>query len=84
MRPCPLRWQQSSRLIEVDAYFTEVDAYFTQEEISHMMASSREKVSAALNRLRDRAIVQYARGGHLLLDVHALENWEEASSGRMP
>jgi CRP-like cAMP-binding protein len=53
----------------------EVDVYLTQEEISHMMASSREKVSGALNRLRDRALVQYSRGGHLLLDVHALENW---------
>src|SRR5262249_20641227 len=52
----------------------EIDAYFTQEEISHMMASSREKVSVALNRLRGRAMVHYSRGGHLLLDVPALES----------
>jgi CRP/FNR family transcriptional regulator, cyclic AMP receptor protein len=51
----------------------ELDVYLTQEEISHMMASSRERVSVALNLLRDRAIVQYARGGHLLVDVHALQ-----------
>jgi CRP-like cAMP-binding protein len=53
----------------------EIDAYLTQEEISQMMASSREKVSVALNLLRTRAIVQYSRGGHLLLDEHARANW---------
>jgi CRP/FNR family transcriptional regulator, cyclic AMP receptor protein len=51
----------------------EVETYLTQEEISQMMASSREKVSMALNLLRDRGMVQYSRGGHLLLDVPALE-----------
>jgi CRP/FNR family cyclic AMP-dependent transcriptional regulator len=51
----------------------EVETYLTQEEISQMMASSREKVSVALNMLRDRGMVQYSRGGHLLLDVNALE-----------
>ena len=40
-----------------------------------MMASSRERVSAALNLLRDRGMVRYSRGGHLLLDVQGLENW---------
>jgi CRP/FNR family cyclic AMP-dependent transcriptional regulator len=53
----------------------EVDAYLTQEEISQMMASSREKVSVALNLLRNRSLVQYSRRGHLLLNVTALENW---------
>jgi CRP/FNR family transcriptional regulator, cyclic AMP receptor protein len=53
----------------------QLDVYLTQEEISHMMASSRERVSVALNLLRDRAMVQYSRGGHLLLDVRALQNW---------
>jgi CRP/FNR family cyclic AMP-dependent transcriptional regulator len=53
----------------------ELDVYLTQEEISQMMASSRERASVALNLLRDRAMVQYSRGGHLLLDVRALETW---------
>ena len=53
----------------------EVETYLTQEEISQMMASSRERVSVALNLLRDRGMVQYSRGGHLLLDVQGLENW---------
>lgn len=60
-------------------HFVEVDAYLTQEEISQMMASSRERVSVALNLLRNRAMVDYSRGGHLLLDVNALENWRGSS-----
>jgi CRP/FNR family cyclic AMP-dependent transcriptional regulator len=57
--------------------FVEVDAFLTQEEISQMMASSRERASAALNLLRNRAMVDYSRGGHLLVDVSALENWRK-------
>jgi CRP/FNR family transcriptional regulator, cyclic AMP receptor protein len=53
----------------------EIDAYLTQEEISQMLAASRERVSGALNLLRNREMVQYTRGGHLLLDVKALENY---------
>ena len=53
----------------------EIGTYLTQEEIAQMMGSSREKVSVALNRLRDRAMVQYSRGGHLRVDVIALESW---------
>lgn len=53
----------------------ELDAYLTQEEISQMMAASRERVSVALNILRNRAMVQYSRRGHLLLDIQALEIW---------
>src|SRR5690606_21370467 len=39
----------------------EIDAYFTQEEIAQMTAVSREKISRALNRLRERGIVRYSR-----------------------
>jgi CRP/FNR family cyclic AMP-dependent transcriptional regulator len=53
----------------------EIDTYLTQEEIAQMMASSREKVSVALNRLRDQSVVQYSRGGNLRVDVRALEGW---------
>lgn len=60
-------------------HLVEVDAYLTQEEISQMMASSRERVSVALNLLRNRAMVDYSRGGHLLIDVSALENWREST-----
>jgi len=53
----------------------QVDTYLTQEELSQMIASSREKVSVAMNLLRARGLVQYSRRGHLLLDQSALENW---------
>jgi CRP-like cAMP-binding protein len=56
-------------------HLVEIDTYLTQEEIAQMMASSREKVSVALNRLRDRAVVHYSRGGHLRVDMLALESW---------
>lgn len=53
----------------------EIDAYLTQEEISQMIAASRERVCGALNLLRDRRMVQYSRGGHLLLNVKNLESY---------
>lgn len=53
----------------------EIPTYLTQEEISQMVAARRERVSTALNLLRRRGMVQYSRGGHLLLDVKALENY---------
>jgi CRP/FNR family cyclic AMP-dependent transcriptional regulator len=58
-------------------HLVEIAGYFTQEEISRMMAASRERVSGALNLLRDRGIVEYSRGGHLLLDVQALKKYRE-------
>ncbi|PYI57931.1 MAG: hypothetical protein DMC59_09845 [Verrucomicrobia bacterium] len=51
----------------------EIPTYLTQEEISQMVAVRRERVSTALNSLRRRGIIQYSRGGHLVLDVRALE-----------
>ena len=53
----------------------EIPTYLTQEEIAQMVAARRERVSTALNRLRQRGLVQYSAGGHLLLDVKALENY---------
>lgn len=58
----------------------EIDAYLTQEEVSQMIGLSREKVSTALNVLRTRNMVQYTRGGHLLLDVKALSEYDKDSS----
>jgi CRP-like cAMP-binding protein len=55
--------------------FTELATYLTQEELSQMVAARRERVSTALNLLRRGGLVRYSRGGHLLLDVEALENY---------
>ena len=65
----------ANQLGRPEGNLVEIDAYLTQEEISQMLAASRERVSGALNLLRNRKIVQYTRGGHLLLDVEALENY---------
>jgi CRP-like cAMP-binding protein len=53
--------------------FTEIEAYLTQEELSRMVGASRERVSSALNALRTRGMIRYSRGGHLLLDLNALD-----------
>ena len=52
----------------------EIPTYLTQEDISQMVAVRRERVSTALNLLRQRGMVQYSNRGHILLDVEALEN----------
>lgn len=52
---------------------TEIATYLTQEDISHMVAARRERVSTALNLLRRRGMVEYSSQGHLLVDVAALQ-----------
>jgi CRP/FNR family cyclic AMP-dependent transcriptional regulator len=54
---------------------TEISTYLTQEEISQMVAVRRERISTAMNFLRDRGLVDYSRRGHLVLDLKALENY---------
>jgi CRP/FNR family transcriptional regulator, cyclic AMP receptor protein len=52
----------------------EIPAYLTQEDIAQMVAARRERVSTALNLLRQRGLVHYSNRGHILLDIEALEN----------
>ena len=54
---------------------TEISTYLTQEEISQMVAVRRERVSTAMNFLRERGLVDYSRRGHLVLDLKALETY---------
>jgi CRP/FNR family transcriptional regulator, cyclic AMP receptor protein len=54
---------------------TEISTYLTQEEISQMVAVRRERISTAMNFLRDRGLVDYSRRGHLVLDLKALESY---------
>ena len=51
----------------------EINAYLTQEELAQMVVARRERVSTALNALRRDGAVQYSTGGHLLLDLDALD-----------
>jgi CRP/FNR family cyclic AMP-dependent transcriptional regulator len=62
----------------------EIDAYLTQQEISQMVALSREKVSTALNLLRTRNMVRYSRGGRLVVDLKTLPEYEMSPELRPP
>jgi len=54
---------------------TELSAYLTQEEISQMVVARRERVSTAINLLRNRGMVDYSHRGYLVLDLKALQNY---------
>ena len=54
---------------------TELSAYLTQEEISQMVVARRERVSTAINFLRNRGMVDYSHRGYLVLDLKALQNY---------
>jgi CRP/FNR family transcriptional regulator, cyclic AMP receptor protein len=54
---------------------TELSTYLTQEEISQMVAVRRERVSTAMNFLRNRGMVDYSQHGYLTLDLKALQNY---------
>jgi CRP/FNR family cyclic AMP-dependent transcriptional regulator len=54
---------------------TELSTYLTQEEISQMVAVRRERVSTAINFLRNRGMLDYSRHGYLILDLTALQNY---------
>jgi CRP-like cAMP-binding protein len=56
---------------------TELAAYLTQEEISQMVVASRERVSTAMNFLRNRGLVDYSHRGYLVLDLQALQNYAD-------
>ena len=56
---------------------TELSAYLTQEEISQMVIARRERVSTAMNILRNRGMVDYSRRGYLVLDLKALQNYAD-------
>jgi CRP/FNR family cyclic AMP-dependent transcriptional regulator len=54
---------------------TELSTYLTQEEISQMVAVRRERVSTAMNFLRNRGMLDYSHHGYLILDLKALQNY---------
>jgi CRP-like cAMP-binding protein len=56
---------------------TELSAYLTQEEISQMVVARRERVSTAMNFLRNRGIVDYSHRGYLVLDLTALRDYTD-------
>jgi CRP/FNR family transcriptional regulator, cyclic AMP receptor protein len=63
------------KLGEARGELVEIAAYLTQEELAQMVVARRERVSTALNVLRQGGVVQYSPRGRLIVDVHALMNW---------
>lgn len=64
-----------TQLGHTSGQMTELSAYLTQEEISQMVVARRERVSTAMNFLRNRGMVNYSHRGHLVLDLKALQNY---------
>jgi CRP-like cAMP-binding protein len=54
---------------------TEISAYLTQEEISQMVAVRRERVSTAMNFLRNQKLIDYSNHGYLVLNLKALQDY---------
>jgi CRP/FNR family transcriptional regulator, cyclic AMP receptor protein len=65
----------ATRIGQRSGLLVEIPTYLTQEEIAHMAAARRERISTALNYLRRQGMVHYSTRGHLVLDVIALESY---------
>lgn len=61
----------------------EIATYLTQEELAQMVAARRERVSLAMNFLRDRGLVRYSRRGYLVLDLDSIENYDSTAPSRV-
>ena len=66
-----------TQLGHTSGQMTELSAYLTQEEISQMVVARRERVSTAMNSLRNRGMVDYSHRGYLVLDLKALQNYAD-------
>jgi CRP-like cAMP-binding protein len=66
-----------TQLGHTSGQMTELSAYLTQEEISQMVLARRERVSTAMNFLRNRGMVDYSHRGYLVLNLRALQNYAD-------
>ena len=62
----------AEKLGEAQGDLVEIATYLTQDELAQMVKARRERVSTALNVLRQRGIVQYSQRGRLRVDMRAL------------
>ena len=62
----------AEKLGETHGELVEITTYLTQDELAQMVKARRERVSTALNVLRQRGIVQYSQRGRLRVDMRAL------------
>jgi len=61
----------------------EIATYLTQEELAQMVAARRERVSLAMNFLRDRGLVRYSRRGYLVLNLAGIANYDGVAPSRV-
>ena len=62
----------AAKLGEAHGELVEIATYLTQDELAQMVMARRERVSTALNILRQRGVVQYSPRGRLRVDLRAL------------
>jgi CRP/FNR family cyclic AMP-dependent transcriptional regulator len=62
----------ANKLGEAHGELIEIATYLTQDELAQMVVARRERVSTALNVLRQRGAVQYSPRGRLRVDMRAL------------
>jgi CRP/FNR family transcriptional regulator, cyclic AMP receptor protein len=62
----------ADKLGAADGEFVEIGTYLTQDELAQMVKARRERVSTALNILRQSGVVQYSPRGRLRVDMRAL------------
>ena len=62
----------ADKLGEAHGELIEIGTYLTQDELAQMVKARRERVSTALNVLRERGVVQYSPRGRLRVDMRAL------------
>lgn len=62
----------ANKLGEARGELVEIGTYLTQDELAQMVMARRERVSTALNVLRQRGVVQYSPRGRLRVDLRAL------------
>jgi CRP-like cAMP-binding protein len=62
----------AEKLGEAHGDLVEIATYLTQDELAQMVKARRERVSTALNVLRQRGVVQYSQRGRLRVDMRAL------------
>jgi len=62
----------ANKLGEARGELVEIGTYLTQGELAQMVMARRERVSTALNVLRQRGVVQYSPRGRLRVDLRAL------------
>jgi CRP/FNR family transcriptional regulator, cyclic AMP receptor protein len=62
----------AAKLGDPHGELVEIAIYLTQDELAQMVVARRERVSTALNILRQRGAVQYSPRGRLRVDLRAL------------